>query len=136
MKYLFQFLIVITFSFLGEIPHWLIPLPIPASIYGIILLFAALEMKIVKVSQIREISSFLILIMPLMFVPPAVGLIDAWNDVKDCWIEYIVITILSTFIVMAVSGAVTQWVIKKKASPPPSPRREGACPTTSSKSQG
>lgn len=113
MKYLFQFLIVITFSFLGEMLNWLIPLPVPASIYGIVLLFIALELKIVKVSQVREISNFLILIMPLMFVPPAAGLIDAWDDVKDSWIQYTLITVISTFIVMAVSGVVTQWVIKK-----------------------
>lgn len=108
MKYLFQFLVIITFSLLGEILNWLIPLPIPASIYGIILLFIALEQKIVKVRQIKEISSFLILIMPLMFVPPAAGLIDAWDDVKDNWIEYVFITVTTTFIVMAVAGWVTQ----------------------------
>ena len=122
MKYLFQFLIVITFSLLGEILNWLIPLPIPASIYGIILLFTALELKIVKVRQIKEISSFLILIMPLMFVPPAAGLIDAWDDVKDNWMEYVFITVTTTFIVMAVAG----WVTQKVASPPALPRREGS----------
>lgn len=54
MKYLIQFLIIIAFSFAGELLHYCLPLPIPASIYGIILLFLALEMKWVSVKDIRD----------------------------------------------------------------------------------
>jgi holin-like protein len=64
MKLLIQFLIIIAFSFAGELLHYLLPLPIPASIYGIVLLFAALELKVIKVKHIRETSSFLIAVMP------------------------------------------------------------------------
>ena len=53
MKFIIQFIIIIAFTFIGELLHFLIPLPIPASIYGIVLLFAALMMKWVKVSDIR-----------------------------------------------------------------------------------
>jgi len=74
MKFLIQFLIIIAFSFAGELLHFLLPLPIPASIYGIILLFGALELKWIKVKDIRETSSFLIAVMPVMFIPAAVGL--------------------------------------------------------------
>ncbi|MGM9747927.1 MAG: CidA/LrgA family protein, partial [Candidatus Cryptobacteroides sp.] len=63
MKYVFQFLRIMVFAFIGELLNYLIPLPIPASIYGIVLLFLALELKIVKVSDIKETSSFLIAIM-------------------------------------------------------------------------
>ena len=69
MKYLIQFLIIIAFSFAGELLHYCLPLPIPASIYGIILLFLALEMKWVSVKDIRETSAFLIAVMPVMFIP-------------------------------------------------------------------
>ena len=57
MKYLIQFLIIIAFSFMGELLHYCLPLPIPASIYGIVLLFMALELKWIKVKDIRETSS-------------------------------------------------------------------------------
>lgn len=113
MKFLLQFLIIIAFSFLGELLHFWLPLPIPASIYGIVLLFVALEMKWVKVKDIRETSSFLIAVMPVMFIPAAVGLIDSWQAISDAWLRYIVVTVLTTFIVMAVSGALTQFVIRK-----------------------
>ncbi len=117
MKYVIQFLIIAAFAFIGELLHWFIPLPIPASIYGIVLLFIALELKWVKVSDIREVSSFLIAVMPIMFIPAAAGLMESWGAVKSSVWEYALITIVSTFVVMGVSGAVTQFVIwrgKKK----------------------
>ncbi len=113
MKFLIQFLIIIAFSFAGELLHWLLPLPIPASIYGIILLFVALEMKVVKVRDIRETSSFLIAIMPVMFIPAAVGLMDSWHSIADSLVQYVVVTVVSTFVVMGVSGWLTQVVIRR-----------------------
>ena len=65
------------FAFAGELLHHFIPLPIPASIYGIVLLYIALELKLVKVKDIKETSSFLISIMPIMFLPPAVGIVQS-----------------------------------------------------------
>ena len=113
MKFLIQFLIIIAFSFAGELLHFLLPFPIPASIYGIILLFAALELKWIKVKDIRETSSFLIAVMPVMFIPAAVGLIDSWQAIGNSWLQYIIVTVVSTFIVMGVSGWITQMVIRK-----------------------
>lgn len=117
MKFLIQFLIIIAFSFAGELLHFLLPLPIPASIYGIVLLFAALELKIVKVKHIRETSGFLIAIMPVMFIPAAVGLIDSWQSIGSSWLQYIVVTVVSTFVVMGVSGWITQAVIRRGKKP-------------------
>lgn len=113
MKFLIQFMIIIAFSFLGELLHYILPLPIPASIYGIVLLFIALELKWVKVKDIRETSSFLIAVMPVMFIPAAVGLIDSWKSIGNSWLEYIIVTVLSTFVVMGVSGWITQFVIQR-----------------------
>ena len=111
MRYVIQLFIIICFSFLGEILHNVLPFPIPASIYGIVLLFLALELKIFKVAQIREVSTTLIISMPVMFVPPAVGLISSWENIKDNWAEYLLITFASTFVVMAIAGWSTQWII-------------------------
>lgn len=113
MKFLIQFMIIIAFSFWGELLHYILPLPIPASIYGIVLLFVALELKWVKVKDIRETSSFLIAVMPVMFIPAAVGLIDSWKSIGNSWLEYIIVTVLTTFVVMGVSGWITQFVIQR-----------------------
>ena len=75
MKYIRQFLWILLFSFVGEVLKYLIPLPVPASIYGLVLLFVALLSGVIRLEAIREVSQFLIEIMPLMFIPAAVGLL-------------------------------------------------------------
>lgn len=114
MRYVFQLLIILCFSFAGEVLHSFLPLPLPASIYGIILLYIALELKVVKVRQIREASTTLIMAMPVMFVPPAVGLLQTWESIRETWAQYLLITVVSTFVVIAAAGWMTQGVIKWK----------------------
>lgn len=114
MNYVMQFLIIISFTFAGELLHALLPLPIPASIYGIVLLFAALELKWVKVRQIREVSSFLIAVMPIMFIPAAVGLMDSWGLIKAHWLSYVALIVVTTVVVMGASGYATQLFIQRR----------------------
>lgn len=106
-------MIIMVFAFVGELLHHFIPLPIPASIYGILLLFLALEFKILKVKDIKETSSFLIAIMPIMFLPPAVGIVESWGLIKGSWLPYVLVIGISTVVVMAVSGLVTQMIVRK-----------------------
>lgn len=112
MKYIRQFLIILLISFLGELLKYIIPLSVPASIYGMVLMFLALELKILKVSDVKETSTFLIEIMPLMFVPAGVGLLDSWEALQPIWVQVVIITLISTVVVMGVSGTITQWVIR------------------------
>lgn len=114
MNYIRQFLVILLFSFFGEILKTLIPLPVPASIYGLILLFAALELRIVKLGAVRESGKFLIEIMPLMFIPAGAGLINSWGALKPIFMPVLVIMTVSTLIVMIVAGRVTQMVIRKQ----------------------
>ena len=82
MKYIRQLGIILLVSFLGELLHYLLPLPVPASIYGIVLLFAALETRLLKADAIRETSAFLLEIMPMLFVPAGVGLLEKWDVLR------------------------------------------------------
>ncbi|MBQ4058319.1 MAG: CidA/LrgA family protein [Lachnospiraceae bacterium] len=113
MKYIKQFLIIIAISFIGEFCNQVIPLPIPASIYGLMILFVTLMTGIIKVEQVKETGKFLIEIMPLMFIPAAVGLLDSWNVLKPIWIPVVAITLITTVMVMVISGRVTQFVIRQ-----------------------
>lgn len=114
MKYVKQFLIILAISFLGEVLHMLLPLPIPASIYGILILFALLETRLLPLRLVKETGDFLIEIMPVMFLPAAVGIIDSWEIIKPSLLVYLAVTIVSTVLVMAVSGLVTQAVLRHK----------------------
>ena len=95
MSYLFQFGMILAISFVGELLHALLPLPVPASIYGILILFALLYFKVIRIPQIRQASMFLIEIMPILFLPAAVGLMDSWHLISSTLLQYIVITILA-----------------------------------------
>lgn len=114
MLYLRQFCIILFVSFLGELLHAMIPFPIPASVYGLILMLLALCTGILKLKHVKETAGFLIEIMPVMFIPAAVGLLDSWDSLKPVWIPVILITILSTIIVIGVTGQVTQRMIHKE----------------------
>lgn len=112
MKYVKQFAIILTISFIGEILNRVIPLPVPASIYGMVILFTCLQTKVLKLSSVRETGKFLIEIMPIMFIPSAVGLIDAWGVLEPIWVSVVTITLVTTIIVMGVTGRITQFVIR------------------------
>ena len=114
MKWMQQFGIILLISFVGEILEKWIPLPIPASIYGIILLFLCLKLNIIPHEAVHETGKFLIEIMPLMFIPAAVGLLETWDVIAPAWLEYVAVTVISTWVVMIVSGRVTQFVIRRK----------------------
>lgn len=101
-------------SFIGEILHKFLPLPVPAGIYGIILLFILLESKLLPLSSIKEVGTFFIDIMPVMLVPAAVELMDYWGLIRSQLIKYIIATVVSTVVVMAVSGLITQCIIRRK----------------------
>lgn len=112
MKYLKQFGIILAVSFAGEILSAFVPLPVPASIYGIVIMFTLLMTGVLKLEIVKGAADFLIAIMPVMFIPAAAGLINSWGIIKDSVISYIVVTFISTIVVMAVSGIVTQLVIR------------------------
>lgn len=116
MKYVKQFLIILIISFLGEALKALLPLPIPASIYGLLLMLAALCLKLIPLKAVKDTGKFLVEIMPLMFIPAAVGLTESWNRISPILAELLVITVVSTVVVMAASGIVTQKVIRGRSS--------------------
>ena len=113
MKYLKQFGMILFISFLGEILRAVIPLPIPASIYGLVLMLTALLTGILPLEKVRDTGKFLIEIMPLMFIPAAVGLLDSWSALRPILLSVAVITVVTTVAGMGVSGRVTQFVIRR-----------------------
>lgn len=111
MKYLRQLLIIICVTCIGEILKTFIPLPIPASIYGLVIMLVCLMTGVIKLEQVKEAGEFLIEIMPVMFIPAAVGLIVSWEQLSGMLVPVVVITVASTFIVMIVTGKATDFFI-------------------------
>lgn len=112
MKYIRQFSIILFISLVGEIIHLFVPLPVPASIYGLILMLIGLKTKLIPLEAVEDVSMFLIDIMPLMFIPAAVELLDSWGKLRPILVPFLVITMLSTVVVMVITGKVTQFFMK------------------------
>lgn len=113
MKYINQFLIILLISFLGEILKCLLPLPIPASIYGMIILFLGLMTKVIKLESVKETGKFLIEIMPIMFIPAGVGLMTTRGGLQPILLPVSIITAVTIITVMVATGWVSQIIIRK-----------------------
>ena len=111
MKYVFQFARIMGFCLAGELLRALLPLPIPAGIYGLVLLCAALLTGVVKLEQVKQAGDFLSSLFPLLFIPTMVGVIGVWDLVASNWIPIVIAVIPVTWVVMAAAGKVTQKLI-------------------------
>lgn len=111
MKYLKQFMIILLITFVGEMLNYFLPLPVPGSIYGLVILFVCLETGVIHPAHIRETANWLIEMIPLMFVPAGVGLLKSWGALKPILWQVTFITVVSTLVVMVAAGKITQWVV-------------------------
>ncbi len=112
MRLVRQFLIIAAFSFFGEAAKALLPFSIPASVYGLFMMLAALSFGVVKPQQVRDAAKFLIEIMPLMFIPVGVGLMTTWGMLKPILLPFAVVTVVSTVVVLAATGHATQAAVR------------------------
>ena len=113
MRFIKQILIILGVTFLGELLHDWIPLPVPASIYGLVLMFLCLQLRVFRLEDVRDTALFLIEIMPLMFIPAATGLMTSWGIIRAKLFAYLAIAVITTVLVMVVSGRVTQFFLRR-----------------------
>lgn len=113
MKYIYQIVIIFIITFIGEVLYKFIPLPIPASIYGLVIMLVCLKTRIIKLEQVKGTGVFILETMPIMFIPAAVGLITVWKDVTNIILPIIIIVVLSTVFVMVTTGKTTQFILHR-----------------------
>ena len=113
MKYLSQICIILGFSLLGEALQRLLPLGIPASVYGLVLLFLALCTGLVKLEQVKTVGNFLTSILPVLFVAPTVGIVEHWALIQARLLPICLLLAASTVLVFGLSGRLTQQLAKK-----------------------
>lgn len=108
------FTIILFFLLAGDIISSLTGHFIPGSVIGMVLLFAALCMKIIRPEWIRSASDFLTKNMTVMFIPAAIGIVEQWGLIKTNLIPWIVIVFAGWLMVLAASGWAVQIVSQKK----------------------
>ena len=112
MKHLKQIAIILAVSFAGEALHSLIPLPVPGSIYGLLLMLALLMTGVVKIHEVKAVGDWLITLMPIMFVAPTVGLISGFDSYRGFIIPIIVIVLVTTPLTMVVTGKTAEGLMR------------------------
>lgn len=105
-----QCAVLFSFLALGELIVWLTGIPIPSSIIGMLLLTAALKMKIVRVFWVDKVADFLLKNLGFFFVPAGVGLMNCLGLLSDQWLPIVGACVISTFLVIAATGWVHQYV--------------------------
>lgn len=108
MPVLLGFLIILFFWALGTVVSMLINHIVPGSVVGMILLFMALCLKLIKPEQIRVVANFLTKNMSLFFIPAAVGLMEHLDVLKQGWAFILVASVVSTLLVMIVVALIQQ----------------------------
>ena len=114
MKHVQQFSIILLISVIGELLKTFLPLPVPASVYGMVLLLVCLCTKVIKLDQIQETADFMLAAMPLVFVGPGVALMESFGLMKDSLLGILVISVLSTMLVMVLTGMLAQILVRRK----------------------
>lgn len=113
MKYLHQALIIAAITFAAEIIKYLLPLPVPSSIYGLILLFILLKTGLVKLSQIEDVGNLLLELMPLLLVPASVSFLTVLDTIQGMLLPVLIMGFLGTIVVMFVTGRFSQWLVQR-----------------------
>lgn len=113
MKFIRQLAIILSISFVAELMEYLIPIPVAASIYGLILMLLGLVTKIIPLHKVEDAADFLVEVMPILFVPPTVGIMASAEELQEMLIPLCVISVVSTILVMAVTGSVSQRIIRR-----------------------
>ncbi len=114
MRYVRQFFIILLFSLVGELLNRLVPAPIPACVYGLVLFFLALETGIVKLSSVEETGRFLLVLLPLTLVPLTVGLIDALDVLKNVLVPALLLGIVGTILTALAVGSVAERLARRR----------------------
>lgn len=114
MKYLQQAVIIAAVTFAAEIIKYFVPLPIPASIYGLILLFILLKSGLLKLEQIENVGGLLLELMPLLLVPASTSFLTVLDTIQQMLLPVLIMGFIGTTIVMAVTGCVSQQMIRRK----------------------
>ncbi|MBQ0150981.1 MAG: CidA/LrgA family protein [Bacteroidales bacterium] len=114
MKTIRGIAIILGFLALGEFVSVMIRHFIPGSVAGMLLLFAALCLRIVKIESVREVADFLTGNMTIFFIPAFVGIMNEWGIIRTNFWGWVIVLISTTVIVMVCSGLAAEWTIKLK----------------------
>ena len=116
MKFFRESILILAIYFAGEIISKLLHIPIPGNIIGMILLFLLLTTKVIKVEKVENLDNFFLDHLAFFFIPASVGLMTSFDSLKGSIFRIIILCILTTIIVISVTGITVQFICKNKST--------------------
>jgi holin-like protein len=110
MAYVRQFGIILGVTLAAELIKTVSPLPVPAGVYGLILMLAALKTGVIKLHWVDDAAMFLVGHLQLMFIPAAAGLMASYGEIRGILPQSVLLIIISTAFVTAATGLAVQGV--------------------------
>lgn len=114
MKYIKQISIILIICLAAELLEYYIPLPVAASIYGLVLMLLALTTKLLPLEEVQDVADFLLSNIALLFIPPTVGMMDGVEIMKQMAVPLLVICMVTTLLIMGATGLVSQTILRKE----------------------
>jgi len=109
------FAILIALQMFGTLLVDALGIPVPGNVIGMLLLFAALRVGLLKVEWLQDAAELLLQNMALLFVPAGVGVMVYFDLIAREWLPIVVATIVSTFVVMAATGWTAMFLERRGA---------------------
>ncbi|CAO96344.1 murein hydrolase regulator LrgA [Erwinia tasmaniensis] len=107
-QYLRAFFVIWLCLYAGRGVAWLLPIAIPASILGMLLLFILLSANILPLAWVKPGCNLLIRYMALLFVPISVGIMDHMDILSAQFAPIVISCAVGTLIVLMTTGMVAQ----------------------------
>ncbi len=107
-----QLFIILAALFLGHSVAIIFNIPIPSNVMGLVILFTALCIGIIKIKQVDKVSDFIIRYLAVFFVAPTVGIMQYFELIGNQFFYIIVPLILSILIGFFIAAKTTEIIIR------------------------
>ncbi|ADP13019.1 hypothetical protein EJP617_33380 [Erwinia sp. Ejp617] len=112
-QYLRAILIIYLCLYAGRGVAGLLPLAIPGSILGMLLLFILLSSNLLPLYWVKPGCHLLIRYMALLFVPISVGIMDHMDILSAQFAPIVISSTVGTLIVLVTTGLVAQHMARR-----------------------
>ncbi|MDP4525411.1 antiholin-like murein hydrolase modulator LrgA [Bacillus halotolerans] len=88
-----------------------VPIPIPASVVGLVLLFLLLCLKVIKLEQVETLGASLTSLIGFLFVPSGISVMNSLGVMQQYGLQIVLVILLATIILLGATGLFSQLIL-------------------------
>ncbi|MBU8695529.1 antiholin-like murein hydrolase modulator LrgA [Bacillus pumilus] len=115
--FLSQAFIFATVMFVSNLISMYLPIPMPASVIGLVLLFVLLTTKMVKLEQVEQLGTSLTGLISFLFVPSGISVIQSLGVMQEVGVQVVGVIIIATIMLLAATGLFSQLLMQLSEKP-------------------